>query len=109
MTTKIKTILLTAIFVFGLLTGLQAQEKYEFAIVSFYGYDMTIEISIDGKDFKSIKVPKTEKMGWRDANPVLKEIKNMNNEGWEIFNTGITSGSTADNVNYTFFLKRRRN
>ncbi len=99
---------MTVFFVFGLQIGLQAQEKYEFAIVSYNYFDMTIEFSIDGKDYNSIKVPNAEKMGWRDANPVLKEIKKMNDEGWEIFNTGITPGSSAHSENYTFFLKRRR-
>jgi hypothetical protein len=37
MTTKIRATLLTAVFFFGLLTGLQAQDKYEFAIVNNYG------------------------------------------------------------------------
>ena len=35
MTTKIKTTLLTGLFFFGLLTGLQAQDKYEFALIHF--------------------------------------------------------------------------
>ena len=105
MTPKIKTILLTGILVFGLLTALKAQEKFEYAVISYHINNTRLSVSINGTEFKKIDVSKSEIQDYFDVNPALKELSKMNTEGWEVFNTG-TLG--ANNV-ILFYLRKKKN
>ena len=104
MTTKIRTTLITGLFFFAMLTGLQAQEKYEYAIISYYLNGLKIVVSINGTEFKKIEVPKAESKDYFDTNPVLTEVSKMNNEGWEVFDTGSIG---ANNVLF-FYLRKKK-
>lgn len=108
MTTKIKMTLLTVIFHFGLMTGLQAQEKYEYAIISYMTSQMFMEISINGVEYKKIEVPKEKIKGSGDANAALEEINNMSTQGWELFDTEIGIGGGSSARIYIFYLRKKK-
>jgi predicted metal-dependent phosphoesterase TrpH len=108
MTTKIKTTLLTGLFFFGLLTALQAQEKYEFATLKF---DLTavgkytISLSTDNNEFKEIagEFPSNDRKISNIYNtaPALKWIKD---NGWEI----VEFHPIAYQKTYNDFLLKKR-
>lgn len=113
MTRQIKTTLLTCLFIFGLLTGLQAQDKYEYAIISYAPTMNNITISISGNDFKTVDVDKSIKVKDRNFNPALIEVNKLCDNGWELFNTeatGMTDGvNYAVNIpNYIFYLRKKK-
>lgn len=103
MTTQIKTTLLTGLFFFGLLTGLQAQDKYEFATITFFIPNKELGISINGTEYKNIPVSKDEvKSNW-DTNAALKQVNKMQDEGWELFDTE----TVGANFIYVFYLRKK--
>jgi len=108
MTTKIRTTLLTGLFIFVLLTGLQAQDKYEYAIIQYTPFNKQIQISINGVDFKKIDVPKDKIKGYADANAGLEELNKMTEQGWELFNTGHSTGSGDAIQIFLFYLKKKK-
>ena len=103
MTTKIKTTLLTGLFFFGLLTGLKAQDKYEYVIVRLTSYSGG-EIIVATKE-------KTEKFSI-DRNDglytsLIKKVSELNSQGWEVYNSTETAvNSSAWTI--TYFLKKRK-
>ena len=110
MTKQIRTTLLTGLFFFGLLTGLQAQDKYAYTFIEVAGN--VIQISIDGKEKKEIEINKDDKKNLGYFNLAIREIKIMENEGWELFNTIIipldANGTTTD-INYVYQLRKKIN
>lgn len=110
MTIKIKTTLLTIFFLFGLLTGLQAQEKYEYAAVSYYPDDLSIVICIAGKDVKTVTLQKEEiAPNRRNLNPAMKQLQELSEAGWEWFDSGVASlGAGIGSNNYVYYLRKKR-
>jgi len=109
MTTKIRTTLLTGLFFFGLFASLQAQDKYEYAVIDYFPFGKSLEVSINGLEYKKIEVNKKEIQGNGDVNAALKEISKMSKEGWELFNTTNTSGQTGAIKAYIFYLRKKIN
>ena len=103
MTTKFNTTLLTGLFFFGLLTGLQAQDKYDFATVTQSNYS-ELRISIEGKPFEVRQLPKGTKYS-EDHGKLFEYIAKMQNDGWEVFNTFV---STFDVQQVTFVLRKKK-
>ena len=81
--------MLTAFFFFGLLTGLQAQDKYEFARVLFApnlgGKLDGIYVTISGKEtVKVLFEKKSLNQFLYDYTPIVDYIQKMSDEGWEV-------------------------
>lgn len=108
MTTKIKTTLLTLMFIFGLQISLKAQDKYEYAVVKFASPYTALKpgifISISGKEFEKIEIKKEQlKDPLSDYTTVLNYIQSMTNNGWRVL-------STFNNVEVvSFVLERKKN
>ncbi len=81
MTTKIKTTLLTAFLFFGLLTGLQAQDKYEFALIHFT--TSAYYISYSSGQVEEFKINKGEQTD-NNQTLVMKKVEELNSKGWEL-------------------------
>ena len=106
MTPLIKNALLTVFFIFGLLISLQAQDKYQFAVISYRTYGHEIGISINGKEFQKLVVPKEDiKHPSLDVNVVIELVNKMTNEGWEVFSTG--NPTVGDWICYVFYLRKK--
>lgn len=83
---------------------LKAQDKYNYATVSFLPASNRIVISSSVDDFKKIEIAKGEmKDNSFDFTPVLKELKAMNDEGWEVYNTG----SVGQFIATVFYLRKK--
>ena len=108
MTTKIRTTLITGLFVFAMLTGLQAQEKWEFAVVQYIMYYSKpyITVSINGEGYEEIKADKSsfkgKFFGW-DLNPILKKVNEMQEKGWETYDH-----QASVNNSYIFYLRKKK-
>jgi hypothetical protein len=107
MTTQIKTGVLTGLFVFSLLSGIKAQDRYEFAVIDYFPSRRNLEISINGVEYKRIDVDKNDVKGDGDVNAALKEISKMNKEGWDVFNTTTVAGQTSGIKSYVFYLRKK--
>ena len=100
MTTKIKTTLLTVFFFFALLTNLQAQDKYEFGVISY------------SVGFKKIRISTTESFEFKtsenkdpyDFAPVFKILNDMQDKGWEVYQS---SSYAVEGVVY--FIRKKKN
>ncbi|MBL7801292.1 MAG: hypothetical protein JNL95_11245 [Chitinophagales bacterium] len=107
MTTKIKTILLTIFFLFGLLTAIEAHDNYDYAIVKYTDSHSTksgLFISISGKPFEVVEIPKDQVKDFScDFTFLLNYIQTMNSNGWNV----ISSSHEAPFM--IFVLERKKN
>jgi len=86
MRTQIRAILLTGLLFLGLATGVQAQDKYEFATVRQWGAS-ELKISIEGKPFE-IKLLEKKIKDQADHTEHFAFVSKMQDDGWEVY--GIT-------------------
>jgi len=100
MKTKIKMTLLTALFFFGLLVGLQAQDKYEYAIVS--NFDLT-RLCVIKHTAEYPTFPK----GSDNWGELTKKVEEMNKEGWEVYNTAPTFNSYGTVIQEHYYMRRK--
>lgn len=101
-----KTLLLTGFFFFMLLTGLQAQDKYDYAIVCYRAEYKLVEVCINGENYERVEVKAPIDVYFIDL-AGLKQVKKMNNEGWELFDTQASAyGDTGVTV-YIYYLRRK--
>lgn len=99
----LKTLLLVFALLFSVNT-LMAQEKYDYAAILFDAAKVELCISINGSSYEKPKLPKeASKEKYRDFNPVLKQLNEMNDEGWEVYSVLNLSGSPS----YLYNLRRK--
>jgi len=87
-----------------------AQEKYEQAVIMQInkGLAPIIFLSIEGQEFKTLKVKGDDVLDkYFDYSPLLKQIGQMRNEGWEVWNTNDSQTSSSGVTNMTYFLRRK--
>ncbi len=100
---KLKTLCIAALLLFTVNAAL-AQDKYEYAVMTYQTNVRDLGISLNGADYKKIEVSRDEvKHPLFDVNPALKEVNKMQVEGWELFNT--TSNGLA--YTYVFYLRKK--
>jgi hypothetical protein len=104
---NLKTTMIAVLLMFAAVGESVAQEKWEYATLSYVLSQQRIIISINGTEIKKIDA-KDNSRDYHDTNPALAEISKMNNEGWEVFSTGSVAGSSASNV-MVFYLRKKRN
>lgn len=101
----IKTLFLVAFFAFAAL-GLQAQEKYEYAVLSstsFYGATLW-----SGTEVKAIDYNRDEFKVLGMVNMLLKEVKKMEDSGWEMFDVSVSSPAANNFITYTYHFRKKR-
>lgn len=103
MTTKIKTTLLTAFFFFGLLTGLQAQDKYDYEMIFTdpTGKLIIHKVSNTGHEKVQIQSKATDLYG--QLQEILKVVHDETENGWEVINVTLTNAGNTDR----FYLKKK--
>lgn len=103
MTKTIKTILLTGLFLFALVTDLHAQEKYDFAIVMTMGNQEKIFVSYNNAAYEQISVEqKNDYKGPLNYKAILEFVSSLTEKGWEILNVGGINGSII------YYLKKKK-
>ncbi|ABG59731.1 hypothetical protein [Cytophaga hutchinsonii] len=108
MKTLFKSILLTSILFLSILNNLQAQNKYDYAMVTYRFKDKIVEVDINGEVYTKIDVDVKENgNSYYLVSPALKQVKKMNNEGWELFDTAITEPNGGYSI-YLLFKKKSR-
>lgn len=108
MEAKIRTTLLSALFFFGMLTGLQAQDKYDFATIVYNWGTHTISVSINGKDFteEKVELSKTENSNL-NSNPVLIKCNEFQDKGWEVMSISVVPLGQIHG--YSASLRKKKN
>jgi hypothetical protein len=95
-----KTLVVT-LLLFFITTSIMAQEKYDFAIVSYTLMPKKIRISING-EFTAKSGEGSKDL--YDFSPVLKEVADMQEKGWDVFNTYGMEGASV-----VFVLRKKKN
>jgi hypothetical protein len=101
MRTPIRTFLFTALVFLGLATGVQAQDKYEFASVLQWGV-LDLRISIEGMPFEKIPLGKDVK-NEADHVKLFEHVRKMQDEGWEVYDV-----MAPDTGSMRFVLRRKK-
>ena len=106
MKTQIQVLLLIVFLILESFNSLQAQDKYEFAIISFSPEKQNITISIGSNKYEVVETDRKNKIKDRNFNEVLAQVNKLQEQGWELFNTAVT-GTALDIpvvVNYPYYL-----
>lgn len=105
---KSNTLLLSLFFLFAFV-GLKAQEntKYEYATVKYTptnagNSQFVIHISKSDGSFETVDGSKDGKLYNNNLTSVLKKVKELNNEGWDVYNTNTEGVATL------FFLRKKQ-
>lgn len=101
MKTHIKLTLVNAFLFFGLSFSAFAQDEYNYATINYSASGLEIGVSENGKEFRSIKVPKENFISILNTTPALNEVKKMTDDGWELVDTESIVGF------YSFFLRKK--
>jgi len=84
-------------------TTLMAQDKYQYATITYAPMSKLIVVSINGAGFEEITVDKGDIKNTYDTNPALIQIAKLNKDGWELFNTSTVGSLTT----YVFVLRKK--
>ena len=87
-----------------MLNELFAQQKYEYASIAFSINTPKLSIT-DDKGYNVIEFSKDDRKSVWDMAPVFRQIKKMEDEGWELYDTQV-SGEAGQNL--VFFLRKKR-
>ena len=105
MTTKIRTTLITGLFFFAMLTGLQAQEKYEFAIIRYTAILKDYSISYSDESGLKSQNGKATTAAYHDLSHLVKYLNELSSQGWEVYSTG--NNDSAGEIIY--HLRKKKN
>jgi hypothetical protein len=97
---KLKSLLLTFALTLFAVSGLLAQDKYEYATVAIRGYNVAV---IKATEVNTFPIPK----GVDFDKEQIKKVEELNQEGWELFNT--TTTAVGSYVSYQFYLRKKKN
>lgn len=98
------------VFLFLALFSLSnAQDKYEFLVISFYPVDGSLVINMDGKDYLEEKIKwKHDDSETKGVNPLLKKVKEFQDQNWEVMSFNTNSVSQFGKEAFYFYLKRKK-
>ena len=108
MNSNIKTTLLTGFLFFLLISGVKAQEKYDFTVVIYDPHHKEIKVSSSSDPIQTYKVGKEDFGGLTDLTPVLKAVAKVQIQGWELFNTQAGVGIYGQTPTYLFYLRKKQ-
>ena len=107
---KLKSLILTIGLSLLALSGLLAQDKYEYATVVSRGPSpdakfLLVHVSYSTGEFKKIELenPAGKSYSYYNQTLTLKLLSDMSAEGWEVINY-VNDGN---NTNWSYFLKRK--
>ncbi|MBI1288599.1 MAG: hypothetical protein GC178_13590 [Flavobacteriales bacterium] len=99
----LKTTLLAFALLFSA-NALMAQEKHDYAVITHNTQHLKIIVSLNGEKAEEINIPKEDQINvYYDTNPGLKQVNKMEDDGWELFDTG-TAGS---GYTYVYYMRRK--
>lgn len=94
---KLKSIFLTSIFSLFIVSGLWAQEKYEYATLRTFNTAVVFTTS-DNQEVTPSKMKEIEK-------DLLKKLNELSEKGWEVYSTAAVQGS----MEASYFLRKKKN
>jgi hypothetical protein len=96
---NLKTTMIAALLII-MASSLVAQDKYDFATVSYLHLPKKIRISING-EFEAKGVEGSKDVF--DYNPLFKEVAALQDKGWEVYNV-----FESAYVGLTFVLRKKK-
>ena len=108
MKTTLKTTFLALTLFFAATTGLKAQDKYDYAVVSYSPSTKVVEIAIGANDFKSIEIGSDRIKGGGDATAGIAEVNKLTDQGWEVINTAFGTDAYATRRVFVFYLRKKK-
>jgi hypothetical protein len=105
---KATKIFLAIIFIMAISFGVKAQDKYEYATVSYIGISSKkgyIGTSFGNKYEEKEVIPPSGSSVNYNLTPVLEEVNKMNLQGWEVYANNIL-GET--NPRFIYYLRKKK-
>lgn len=103
-----KSFFLSVLLMLVVTGSVYAQNKYEYASIAYSPTGKKVLSVTDDKGYHEVEVSKWEVAnGDRDMSPAFKQIKKMEEEGWELFDTQTPRSSVGPDI-YYFFLRKKR-
>ncbi|MBS1624906.1 MAG: hypothetical protein JST83_12850 [Bacteroidetes bacterium] len=107
---KTVKILVAVIFIMAISLGVNAQDKYEYATVSYSPVMVLskgkISISKQGT-FEVSEFKLTEGSVYDNLTPVIEVVNKLSQEGWEVYGTTTTVGERTPFTYY--YLRKKKN
>ncbi|MBS1684149.1 MAG: hypothetical protein JSS76_05310 [Bacteroidetes bacterium] len=107
---KTVKLLVAVIFLMTISIGAQAQDKYEYATVSYrcgsFLSKGTISISQQGK-YETIEFKLSEGGVFDNFTPVIEVVNKLSQEGWEVYGTTIAVSDKYPTTLY--YLRKKKN
>lgn len=104
---KTKKILLTFAFI-AFISFVNAQDKYDFAIIELRTFLKEICISLNGKEFIVEKVDYlNQPKEITNANPFLNKVLEYQDKGWEVISFNSIAGGNSTST-YTAYLRKKQ-
>ena len=95
-----KTTLLALALLFSVNT-LVAQAKYDYAVLLYTMGYKHVMLATNGEKYEEIDITDMKDFNKIGANPALRELNKLEDDGWELFDTEFTGAI------YLFFLRRK--
>jgi hypothetical protein len=101
---NLKTTMIVVMLMLAAVGSAVAQEKYEYACVYYNSSENVVSTSINGVDFEKEKITIASTKGLWDLNPAIKKVLDMQEKGWEVYNSGVSSAPNG----VIYFLKKKK-
>jgi hypothetical protein len=82
-----------------------AQERYEQMVITYNPNSRGLYTSTDTGEWKSETVPKSESEGAYNCSPALVRIKELSEQGWELYQNSVSNPGSGPQV-FNFHLRR---
>ena len=104
---KLKSLILSFALTLFAVSGLLAQDKYEYANITYYTGGNKLAVSLNGTAFSEEKVEITrEENSILNSNPLFKKVNEYQNKGWEVLY--INTFSVGVYVAYYAILRKKQ-
>jgi hypothetical protein len=97
--------IVAALFIVTTALTASAQERYEQMVITYNPHSRGLYTSTDTGEWKEETVPKSESEGAYNCSPALVRIKELSEQGWELYQNSVYSPGSFPQV-FNFHLRR---
>jgi hypothetical protein len=106
---NLKTTMIAALLMLAAVGEVVAQEKWEYATISYYWGYAKLSVSLDGKQFleEKVELPKGE-AGPYNSNPLLNKVHEYEDKGWEVMNVNAVPSAGGGAAYFACLRKKKQ-
>lgn len=84
-----KALITSALLLFAISIQSFAQTKYEYGVITYTAHNSEVSLTLNDK-FEQFKFEKGSTKAKLDLRPLMGKIKDITDQGWEIYSTDVT-------------------